>query len=184
MAKKTKNAASDTIAAHPAPPVQATRPAAKRDQEAATRPAVESSDAPAPAKPRTASAKRKDRDAHAKLNRSKSVTGAKASMSGLDAAHAVLTASKSPLTVGALTKAMLDRKLWTTEGKTPHATIAAAILREMRDKGSASRFTKVGRGLFAARASKSTGGAGETPAQAAAPRRRGRDAAGDGKSRR
>ena len=34
-------------------------------------------------------------------------------------------------------------------GKTPHATLYAAMIREARDKGTASRFRKVDRGMFA-----------------------------------
>ena len=45
------------------------------------------------------------------------------------------------------------KKLWTTKGKTPHATIHAAIVREIAAKGNSSRFKKVARGRFAARKS-------------------------------
>ena len=34
-------------------------------------------------------------------------------------------------------------------GKTPHATLYAAMMREGHDQGAASRFRKVDRGLFA-----------------------------------
>ena len=34
-------------------------------------------------------------------------------------------------------------------GKTPEQTLYSAIIREIRDKGNASRFRKEGRGLFA-----------------------------------
>jgi hypothetical protein len=43
---------------------------------------------------------------------------------------------------------MLAKGLWRTGGKTPSATIYSAILREIRDKGDASRFAKAGRGKF------------------------------------
>ncbi len=40
--------------------------------------------------------------------------------------------------------------LWTSpNGKTPHATLYSAILREINTKGAESRFTKVERGQFA-----------------------------------
>ena len=40
--------------------------------------------------------------------------------------------------------------LWTPGGgKTPEQTLYSAIIREIRDKGNASRFRKEGRGLFA-----------------------------------
>ena len=34
-------------------------------------------------------------------------------------------------------------------GKTPHATLYAAMLREIANKGAKARFKKVDRGLFA-----------------------------------
>ncbi len=36
-------------------------------------------------------------------------------------------------------------------GKTPHATIVSAIIREIAKKGDASRFVKTDRGKFAAK---------------------------------
>ena len=47
---------------------------------------------------------------------------------------------------------MLDKGLWTTGGKTPHATIYAAILREIQTKGGEARFKKTDRGLFTSNA--------------------------------
>jgi hypothetical protein len=42
--------------------------------------------------------------------------------------------------------------LWTSPGgKTPHATLYSAILREIQVKGDAARFVKAERGKFAAR---------------------------------
>ena len=40
--------------------------------------------------------------------------------------------------------------LWKTEGKTPAATLASAVLREMKTKGDQARFRKVGPGKFVA----------------------------------
>jgi hypothetical protein len=37
---------------------------------------------------------------------------------------------------------------WKTDGKTPEATIHAAICREIMRKGESSRFRKVSRGKF------------------------------------
>jgi len=39
---------------------------------------------------------------------------------------------------------------WKTNGKTPHATLYSAIIREIATKGSEARFKKADRGLFAA----------------------------------
>ena len=68
--------------------------------------------------------------------------------SGLDAAAQVLAASKEPMRSKDIVDAMLDLGLWSTGGKTPHATIYAAIIREIKNKGDASRFEKVDRGRF------------------------------------
>ncbi len=71
-------------------------------------------------------------------------------LSALDAAAQVLRKTAKPMTSKALIAAMAEQKLWTSpNGKTPHATLNAAMLREIARKGSNARFKKVGRGLFA-----------------------------------
>lgn len=70
------------------------------------------------------------------------------SISGIDAAANVLKAFKEPMNC----KDIAERAVaagWKTNGKTPGATLHAAISREIRDKGKAARFKKAGRGLFA-----------------------------------
>lgn len=69
---------------------------------------------------------------------------------GLTAAHQVLSAAKEPMNVRDITKAAMDKGLWKPGGKTPSATLAAAIGREIKDKGKQSRFKKTDRGLFIA----------------------------------
>jgi hypothetical protein len=71
-------------------------------------------------------------------------------MSGLDAAALVLKEAGEPLNVQALIVRILERGLWKTEGRTPAATIYAAMIREIKAKGSSSRFQKVDRGTFTA----------------------------------
>jgi hypothetical protein len=45
------------------------------------------------------------------------------------------------------------RGYWTSPpGQTPHATLYAALLREIQGKAGASRFVQVGRGTFGLRA--------------------------------
>ncbi len=45
---------------------------------------------------------------------------------------------------------MAERESWTSPNrKTPHATLNAAMLREIGVKAGESRFKKTGRGLFA-----------------------------------
>jgi len=68
--------------------------------------------------------------------------------SGLDAAAKVLADATEPLNAKGIVERMLSKGIWKTNGKTPHATIHAAISREIARKGSASRFKKAGRGQF------------------------------------
>ncbi|MBT3202457.1 MAG: hypothetical protein HN350_21365 [Phycisphaerales bacterium] len=68
--------------------------------------------------------------------------------SGLDAAAKVLGEVKGPLTCGEMVERMLAKGYWSSNGKTPAATIYAAMTREIAAKGSASRFVKVERGKF------------------------------------
>ncbi|MCC7408389.1 MAG: winged helix-turn-helix domain-containing protein [Phycisphaeraceae bacterium] len=68
--------------------------------------------------------------------------------SGLDAAAQVLKASGGPMRCKDIVQTMLDKGLWKTGGKTPHATIYAAIHREIQTKGANARFRKVERGRF------------------------------------
>lgn len=68
--------------------------------------------------------------------------------SGLDAAAQVLKDAKQPMRCREIVQTMLDKGMWATSGKTPHATIYAAILREINTKGKDARFKKTDRGLF------------------------------------
>jgi len=68
---------------------------------------------------------------------------------GLDAAAMILKAKGEPMTCKAIMDEILAKSMWKTNGKTPAATIYAAMLREIR-KGPQSRFRKTDRGLFAA----------------------------------
>ena len=71
-------------------------------------------------------------------------------LSALDAAAQVLRKAAKPMTSKALIGAMAEQKLRTSpKGKTPHATLNAAMLREIGSKAGKARFKKVGRGLFA-----------------------------------
>lgn len=72
--------------------------------------------------------------------------------SALDAAHKVLQGSKKGMNCQELIAEMTKRKLWTSPGgKTPHATLHAAISREIAKKGKNARFKKSSeRGKFLA----------------------------------
>jgi hypothetical protein len=69
--------------------------------------------------------------------------------SGLDCAAAVLAEASTPLNAKQMVERMLSTGMWTTGGKTPAATIYAAIIREIAAKGDQARFRKVERGKFA-----------------------------------
>jgi hypothetical protein len=71
----------------------------------------------------------------------------------LDAAAQVLAASSEPMNCKQLIEAMAAKGLWTSPGgKTPHATLYSAIIREISVKGKDARFAKKDRGQFAAKA--------------------------------
>lgn len=71
-------------------------------------------------------------------------------VSGLDAAAKVLADSDKPMRCKEIVEAMQRTGLWSSPGgKTPAATINAAMIREIATKGDTSRFKKVERGLFA-----------------------------------
>jgi hypothetical protein len=73
-------------------------------------------------------------------------------LSAIDAAAQVLASSKEPLNAKEMIEAMAAKSLWTSPGgKTPHATLYSAIIREIAVKGKESRFTKTERGKFAAK---------------------------------
>jgi len=67
----------------------------------------------------------------------------------VEAAIQVMKASGKPMNCQEVVKAILEKKLWETTGKTPAATLYASILREIQKKGSEARFKKVDRGQFA-----------------------------------
>ena len=70
-------------------------------------------------------------------------------LSALDAAAKVLSESKEPLTTKEMIEAMSTKGYWTSPGgKTPHATLFSAILRELKAKGKDARFKKTERGKF------------------------------------
>lgn len=73
-------------------------------------------------------------------------------LSAIDAAVQVLSSSKEPMTSKEMIDAMAKKNLWTSPGgKTPHATLYSAIIREIAEKGKDARFVKTERGKFAAK---------------------------------
>jgi hypothetical protein len=71
-------------------------------------------------------------------------------LSAIDSAAQVLAAKGEPMTAPELIAAMAEQGLWSSPGgKTPAATLYAAMLREITTKGAQSRFSRPGRGKFA-----------------------------------
>ena len=72
-------------------------------------------------------------------------------LSAIDAAAQVLAGSKDAMNCKELVESMAAKSLWTSPGgKTPHATLYSAILREIDTKGKSARFKKTDRGHFTA----------------------------------
>jgi hypothetical protein len=70
-------------------------------------------------------------------------------LSAIDAAAKVLGESKEPLSTKQLVELMSAKGYWTSPGgKTPHATLYSAILREINAQGKDARFKKTERGRF------------------------------------
>ena len=93
---------------------------------------------PAPAKAKGKKAKRSDSPKEKKL-------------SAIDAAAKVLAEAAEPMNAKQMIDAMAAKGYWTSPGgKTPHATLYTAIIREITAKGNDARFTKTERGKFAA----------------------------------
>ena len=76
--------------------------------------------------------------------------GSPAKLSALDAAARVLSESRQAMTCPELIAAMAAQGYWTSPaGKTPQATLHAALTREIKTKKDRSRFRKTDRGKFA-----------------------------------
>jgi hypothetical protein len=74
-------------------------------------------------------------------------------LSQIGAAVEVLRNAGEPMTCKAMVEAMTSTKLWASPGgKTPEATLYAAIVREINARGKEARFVKSAPGQFAARA--------------------------------
>jgi len=60
----------------------------------------------------------------------------------------VLKDAKTPMDCKAIVEKVLAKGLWQTKGKTPAATLYAAVIREIAAKGKDARFHKTARGMF------------------------------------
>ena len=107
-------------------------------------PKVAGKDAKADNAPKADKAK-KSRARKAKADKPKRI-------SGLDAAATVLEETGQPMTTKEMVEVAEAKGYWKSPGgKTPHATIVSAIIREIAKKGDTSRFVKTDRGRFAAK---------------------------------
>jgi hypothetical protein len=119
----------------PAPEPNAERAPADQQAGEAAQAAAEQAEAAEPAKEPMAKAEGKQKK-----------------RSALDAAAQVLAQAPAPLNCQELIEAMAAQGLWSSPaGKTPSATLYAALLRELQTKGEQARFIKVERGKFALR---------------------------------
>jgi hypothetical protein len=86
----------------------------------------------------------------AKKQPTKKAGSATKKLSALDAAAKVLGEATEPMASKEMIEAMATKGYWTSPGgKTPHATLYAAIIREIRTKGDHARFVKTDRRRFA-----------------------------------
>lgn len=69
-------------------------------------------------------------------------------VSGLDAAAIVLAGAREPMSAKEIVAEVFSRKLWSSKGETPEATLYAALIREIAAKGATARFVKAERGRF------------------------------------
>jgi len=72
----------------------------------------------------------------------------KGKMSMLDAAAEILKTAKEPLCCKDICRSIFEKKLAESSGRTPHATISAAMGREIKVLGKNSRFRRADRGRF------------------------------------
>lgn len=129
----------------------ATKTVKKTGTKAAAKPATKPAEPPA--------AKAKGKQAPAKPAKQAAKAGPKAEpkaepkkarkMGALDAAALVLAEAGKPMRSKDLITEMATRGLWSSPGgKTPEATLYAAIIREIGTKGTAARFARAGKGEF------------------------------------
>ena len=75
----------------------------------------------------------------------------KGQLSGINAAYEVLKEAGEPMNIKQIMEKINERGLAKLAGKTPAATVSAALQREISTKQEASRFEKAGKGLFRAK---------------------------------
>lgn len=72
-------------------------------------------------------------------------------MNLLKAAYSVLKKNRIPMSAADIYRIVTKKGLWSTSGKTPAATLAAALYVDLKRNGGQSLFVKVDKGLFGLR---------------------------------
>ncbi len=140
-APKTAKTAPKKATPKPAPKVEAKRPATLVDPRIAEKARAPDAAVAKLATPGLKATRKEAPKAEPKKARK---------MGALDAAAIVLADAGKPMRSKDLIAEMAKRGLWTSPGgKTPEATLYAAILREIGAKGTAARFARAGKGEFA-----------------------------------
>lgn len=155
MSKSTTNSKTANAAKATKTPSKKTRPSGKRTRTAAAKPATtEAARRSAIAEierrvtGREPQTMKNGRSAGAK-KKAGPVTNAGGRPSAINAAVQVLANAQAPMSCKDMINEMAARGLWSSPaGKTPEATLYAAILREIAGKGDAARFRKAERGRF------------------------------------
>ena len=132
--------------------VSITQALERSDTMAAKKSTKKTSTKKATAKKTTAAKSSGGKTASTKKPAAKKATtnGTDKKLSALDAAAKVLGEAKEPLNTKTMIERMEAKGYWKSPGgKTPHATLYSAILREINTKGKEARFQKMDRGLFA-----------------------------------
>lgn len=148
-APKTAKAAPKKATPKPAPKVEAKKPATLVDPRIAEKAKALDAAVAKLATPGLKATRKETPKAEPKPG-SKPEPKKARKMGALDAAAIVLADAGKPMRSKDLIAEMAKRGLWTSPGgKTPEATLYAAVLREIGAKGTAARFARAGKGEFA-----------------------------------
>jgi len=72
-------------------------------------------------------------------------------MNSIQASIKILEDAGEPLHYQEITRRIIAQRLWETDGKTPEATVNANLGKDIKKKGTKSRFQRTGPGIFAIR---------------------------------
>jgi hypothetical protein len=149
--KKGAKPTEGTPVAETPPLAPATEPTATEPAVPAVAPAVASEPAATIGEPTTALSAQPGKKARAPKPKNAPKPAKPKRLSALDAAAQVLASSDKPMRAIDMVSEMEAKGLWRSPGgKTPEATLYAAIIREIAAKGKTTRFAKHGKGLFRA----------------------------------